>query len=72
MLGAWCETKQLLLQCVSIVQVLALVVFLPVGKLHVRNLAWRALNLASAPLLYGFSLYSERIHAKIAPTSLSI
>ena len=46
---------------------LALVVFLPVGELAVRAVAWRGLNLGSAPILYAASLYAETIHKSVAP-----
>ena len=48
-------------------KVVALVVFLPVGKVAVRAVAWRGLNLASAPLLYAASLHAETMHRTIAP-----
>ena len=42
------------------------VFFLPVDRI-VRNLTWRGVNLASPPLLYTLSLYSEAVHSRVGP-----
>ena len=60
----WPKSRPTFLLCLEVV---ALVVFLPVGELAVRAVAWRGLNLASAPLLYAASLHAETMHRTIAP-----
>ena len=53
--------------CTVVLQVLALVVFLPVGRREVRVLCYRGLTLACSPALAAASLYAESLHRRIGP-----